>query len=431
MNRQQEHEKIRQECMAYFHQNAVWKRMFTAFLDKYRSYGRFAGKVVLKNLSQEEIEELEGFFGQNFHGQKSVTVSAEKLKKALLNSRYQAVMPEEILMEFSGKPLLGKAEEKARTERKLKEIREEFEREFAETPAAECPELLESLLKGSDPDERKRLLWSCAEIYNALPYRTQQRMYLAVFAAEMTGNPHAFDPGSAEGKLLYQVVQTDLVKRNQAVEESGLFPAYKRQKSLLLCGILIDDISNYALLSQVHAVKWDGSWHKGMEGFYQENSIVQVPLHTIAEWERIACVDQEIYIVENPSVFAMICGERSCMCMNGQPKLAGLMVLELLAKSGTKVYYSGDLDPEGLLIAQKLSLFYNGDFEYWHMSESDYMACRSGEILSDRRIKMLEKITDERLIPAARAIRAHKTAGYQEKIGYSASNEEWKRKRTR
>ena len=43
------------------------------------------------------------------------------------------------------------------------------------------------------------------------------------------------------------------------------------------------------------------------------------------------------------------------MCMNGHPRLAGLMALDLLAKSDTRVYYAGDLDPEGVVIAQKLS----------------------------------------------------------------------------
>ena len=52
---------------------------------------------------------------------------------------------------------------------------------------------------------------------------------------------------------------------------------------------------------------------------------------------------------------------KAYMCMNGQPRLAGLMVLDLLAKSGTEVYYSGDLDPEGILIAQKLSQYYSLD----------------------------------------------------------------------
>ena len=44
--------------------------------------GSFAGKIVIKKLSAEEIEELEGFFGQNFHGQRSVTISAEKICKS-------------------------------------------------------------------------------------------------------------------------------------------------------------------------------------------------------------------------------------------------------------------------------------------------------------------------------------------------------------
>ena len=89
--------------------------------------------------------------------------------------------------------------------------------------------------------------------------------------------------------------------------------------------------------------------------------VVQVPLAVISEWELLHCSQDEIYIVENPSVFAVLCGKekeentrRAYMCMNGQPRLAGLMVLELLAKSGTRVYYAGDLDLEGILIAQKL-----------------------------------------------------------------------------
>ena len=176
----------------------------------------------------------------------------------------------------------------------------------------------------------------------------------------------------------------DLGQRGIQVETLEMFPAYKRQKSYLLAGILIDDISNYALLYNVHAIKKNGELHRGMDGFCQEKNMVQVPLTVLSEWERIECVDHEIFIVENPSVFALICGEKSCMCMNGQPRLAGLLVLELLAKSGTKVYYSGDLDPEGILIAQKLSQYYRGTFCYWHMTPFDYEQCRSKEILSEK-----------------------------------------------
>ena len=214
-----------------------------------------------------------------------------------------------------------------------------------------------------------------------------------------------------------QVIQMDLGQRGIQVETLEMFPAYKRQKSYLLAGILIDDISNYALLYNVHAIKKNGELHRGMDGFCQEKNMVQVPLTVLSEWERIECVDHEIFIVENPSVFALICGEKSCMCMNGQPRLAGLLVLELLAKSGTKVYYSGDLDPEGILIAQKLSQYYRGTFCYWHMTPFDYEQCRSKEILSEKRKKMLQKITDERLLPVVDAVTKYGVAGYQESIG--------------
>lgn len=127
--------------------------------------------------------------------------------------------------------------------------------------------------------------------------------------------------------------------------------------------------------------------------------------------------------MENPSVFAVLCGKekagnvrRAYMCMNGQPRLAGLMVLDLFAKSGIRIYYAGDLDPEGLLIAQKLSQYYKGEFHYWHMETADYEKCRSEKVISPKRMKILERITDERLNPVLEKIEEHGTAGYQEML---------------
>lgn len=47
----------------------------------------------------------------------------------------------------------------------------------------------------------------------------------------------------------------DLEIRRITVETSAIFPAYKRQKSYLLAGIMLDDVSNYTMLYQVQAVK--------------------------------------------------------------------------------------------------------------------------------------------------------------------------------
>ena len=426
MDRLQELEKRKKECLTYFRQSPVWKKLLNGFREKYSSYGRFSGKVILKNLSAQDIEELEGFFGKSFHGQKRVTVSAEKFRQALEASRYKAVTPECLLESFFGEALLGKQEKKRLRELEKEQIWQKFLYDYKETAIEMAAELLRTIVKDRENQEPARwneLLRLGAEIYNHLPYHQDHKLYLAVFAAVLTGNPHAFDNGTAEGNYLYQIIEMDLKIRGITIESSEMFLAYKRQKSYLTAGIMLDDISNYTMLYQVQAVKKDGTLHKGMEGFAEEQQIVQIPLAVIAEWERIQCPQGEIYVVENPSVFAVLCGkeekdstQRAYMCMNGQPRLAGLMVLDLLAKSGIKVYYAGDLDPEGMLIAQKLSQYYKGEFYYWHMEASDYEKCRSEEAISLKRMKILERITDERLRPVVEMIRKYRTAGYQEML---------------
>ena len=76
----------------------------------------------------------------------------------------------------------------------------------------------------------------------------------------------------------------------------------------------------------------------------------------------------------------------------------------------------GRSDPEGILIAQKLSRYYKGEFHYWHMETEDYEKCKSEEVISPKRMKILERITDDRLKPVVERIKAYGTAGYQEML---------------
>lgn len=411
------------ECIRYFRQSPVWDRVFGGFREKYVSYGKFTGNVVLRSVSQEELETLEGFFGKSFHGQKSITISAEKFGKALGDSRFGAVEPVQLLELFFGERMVGRREEIEAGERRRREILEQATVRYAATAAADWLPLLSEMLWGGrtrNITEWARQLFLSADIMNALPYRLDRLLYLAVFATEVTGNPHAFDRGSEDGELLFRLIQMDCKARNIVIPEQKIFPTFTRQRYFLKTGILLDDLSNYALLFGMHAVKADGSIHPGMEGFAEEGDMLQVPMAVIARWKEVSCPDRTAYIVENPSVFAVLCGKMqgkaACMCMNGQPKMAALLVLDLLAAAGVKVFYAGDFDPEGLLIAQKISEYYQGEFEFWHMGAEDYESCRSNEGISDRRLKSLQNIRDERLLPVVRLLQECRVAGYQEKL---------------
>ncbi|MGE9965533.1 TIGR02679 domain-containing protein [Fusicatenibacter saccharivorans] len=424
---------LTRECADYFRERPVFDRLLRGFREKYMSYGSFSGTVTVRNLSEEDIEDLEGFFQKNFHGQKSVSISAARFEKALKNSRFDGCQPKEILEQYFGEEMAGKKELQKEEEQKWFLELEHAKRSCIGTLAQQwVDELIQKksetslyLAKryresGKNIEEVRALLHLGIRILNAFPYHQEKTEYLAVFAAMMTGNPHAFDDGMKDGQFLRLLAEWDTAHRGLNVEKSELFPALQKQRIYLAVGILRDDVSNCVMLSGIRAWNRNGEVHAGMEGFRDEGDPVQVPLAVLAGWERVECPAQEIYIVENPSVYAMLCGtwrgRKACMCMNGQPRLSAVMMLDLLKKAESKVYYAGDFDPEGMLIAQKIRHYYKGEMEYWHMSAKDYEKSRSQERISERRLKMLDRIEDTELVELADAIRKEGVAGYQESI---------------
>lgn len=426
-----EHE-IREECLNYFRERPALIRLLSGFREKYLSYGRFAGTVTLRNLKDRDREELEGFLQYNYHGKRSASVSAERFEKALADSRFAGISGKDVLELCFQETLEGKKEQRQREEEQWDAL---LCREGAGTVgiAAEwIGELSDSgfssYLKkryreeGQDFREAERLLRLGVRILTGLPAEQNGRkpVYLAVFASEITGNPHAFDEGTKDGRYLEMLVKWYAQRYGKPCGQSGSFPALGRQKLYLQAGLLRDDVSNYALAAGIRAVGSDGRLHAGMEGFFAERQPVQIPLSVIAGWQSAFCPGGRIYIVENPSVYAVLCEkwqqECALMCMNGQPRLSSLLLLELLASAGTEVWYAGDIDPEGLMIAQRLKQYYPGTFHYWHMSPEDYRRCMSDKDISERRLKMLEKIADAGLKDAASAVRAEKKAGYQENM---------------
>lgn len=435
----------------YFRGKPVFERLFCGFREKYASYGKFSGTVVLRQLSLEEIEDLEGFFQKNYHGKRSASISAAAFAKALKSSRFAAVEPKELLEAYFGEPLIGKREQREEREKEQRQLFLEM-RELCQSPVeeewikeAETGGFHAYLMKRCQEEGKESLaalkeaLELGVRILRELPCFKGRVEYLAVFAAMVTGNPHAFDDRTRDGQLLYLIAQwvgscggiaagknpfpaqtSSVVSQAFSETLSELFPAMRKQQVYFMAGILRDDLSNYTMVCGIRAWGRENGLHAGMEGFLQEGEMVHVPLYVLANWKRVQCPENMVYILENPSVYAMFCrkwqGKRACMCMNGQPRLSSLLLLRLLAAEGVKAYYAGDFDPEGLLIAQKLKTYYPGDFIYWHMSPQVYERSVSDQPVSEKRMRMLDRIWDPELLETAAAIRWRRAAGYQENV---------------
>lgn len=431
---QEEHERLLEECTSYFLARPVYKKLFEKFRNKYAGLGHFGGSVTLTGLSAGDKRQLGGFMQRDYAENKSVTVSAALMEKALSSSRFEGLRWEEILESYFGEPLTAKKEQK----RREKEAEELFFQKILESEDAD-PDGCSWLMRlreehGSgygvlmqqyreDPAALGRMLRNVLHAIAALPFAgedhpengadsSKKRMSLPVFAAAVTGDPHYFDRNTAAERLLFSFIES----RYSETGKSELSRIEYKKRLYYEAGLLQDELSNDVTVSGMRAWRRDGTLHPGIEGFYICREPVRLTLQTLGGLSGVQAENGTIYVVENPSVFSYLAAqhpERTLICGNGQLKMAVLVLMDLLSKENV-FYYAGDYDPEGLLIAQRLKKRYGEKLHLWQYEVTWYEKYHSDVTLSEERLKKLDGICLEELQQLADAIRGTEKAAYQE-----------------
>lgn len=108
--------------------------------------------------------------------------------------------------------------------------------------------------------------------------------------------------------------------------------------------------------------------------------------------------------------------EYSLVCTSGQLRTASLFLIDLLLKSQCKLYYCGDIDPEGIEIMDRVIERGSGKAFPWRMTAEVYYRSISNEVLTEERLTRLDKIANVQLRELAQLLRTEKRAGYQEHL---------------
>ncbi|MDO5416988.1 MAG: TIGR02679 family protein [Lachnospiraceae bacterium] len=422
----------KKECAAYFRENQEYRRIFAAMRKKWESLGRTAGNVTLTQATKEERCGLERLLGISMP-EGRITFSLPQFEQALQETRYAGVTLPQLLEEYYGEALVSSREKKRQEkdreqefwgtlEARLMQDRPEYEeciswlREMQEQKSGGYSTLMKEYRK-SEEDARK-LVWQIAECLRLC--RTDGKtdkefrgegVRLAVLAAQTTGNPHALDRQSAAGTLL----SCALCRR------SGWgFPQNARLWKELYekNGILVDALSSTIAAYGIHLETADGL-HPAYEGYLQRKEPCVITLANLESVRRAYGESKHIYIVENEMVFSELLEAVSSfpvtlLCTSGQPRTAAYQLFELLAGDGVRFYYAGDMDPEGLDIAERIWRSFPEQVHIWRMSRSDYEKAMSEEPIPERRLEMLKNLTHPELRKTAEQILKHKKAGYQE-----------------
>lgn len=415
-----------EECMLYFKARPVYKKLFLKMRDKYAGFGHFGGTAMLTSLSREEKSQLGGFFQRDYTSNKTITISADLMKKCLESSKFAGLTWELILETYFGEPLQVKKEiELAESKRRedyfaeiLESISDESGREWLRSILEEKKEgylLITQLYKESPEELRSILTYVTTGIAKLKVFQDKkQKELLAVFSANVTGNPHYFDEGKTGEKLLFNY----LGERNFDLKQEGLSRAEYKNRIYYEAGILKDEVSNDALAYGIHGWKPDGGLHEGIEGFLENREPVKLTLQTIGRLEKVCGQSSQVYVVENPAVFSVLIREypqRTVICGNGQLRLAVLILMDKFS-CDTVFWYAGDFDPEGLLIAQKLKVRYGERLKLWKYEADLYETYLSEVELSDRRMKKLEQVSVQELQEIREAMYKKGRSAYQESM---------------
>lgn len=446
----------REECGLYFKRQPEYARIFREMRKKWESLGRTAGRVTLAKGTEGERKALERFLGRTMeNGQ--ITFSLSEFENSLKETRYSEVSLKELLEEYFGEPMVGNQERKQ--QKKLRETTfwDALEREIkaaegerqtgkeaagaqkaAESAVSEevicwMHEMREQKNQGymvlmkeyqkseESAKERIREITRCLSLCRTLQEQKQSEenpwrgIRLAVLAAKATGNPHALDRQTTTGTLLSYV----LCRRDNSV-----FPENARQWKELYekHGIWVDELSSTVAAFGIHLMTFEGL-HPAYEGYWLKREPCIISLANLTDVKSAFGESEKIYIVENEMVFSELAEQLSdypvsLLCTSGQPRTAAYKLMELLGESSRKVsfWYAGDMDPEGLDIAQRIFYSFPKQVHFWRMSIEDYQKALSQEQVSQRRMEMMKNLTHPELKKTAEKIREWKRAGYQEML---------------
>ncbi|HEX3048215.1 MAG TPA: TIGR02679 family protein [Bacillota bacterium] len=424
----------------YFHSHPGFRRLFEGLVEKYRSLGRLGGNIVLEDVTNEERTTLEAFFRQRLPGV-SLRFSASQFVRALAETRFGNLNPLDLLTVWSGNGLVTRQEQREHDECTRQRVLKQYLKKYQEP---QCQLWLNAILE-KDPDlaQAQRALvndrnfdGNMTIVLSAFGNLPDDYQRLPVFARNICGNPHGLDKGSAAGKLFLEglryIRRHSQINGNEDYPVANVFSVTEELNELLYhFKLLRDDLLNFATCFGFAAYddeKEIAYWRMASE----TGAPLNVPLREIArvttfrpynESNQILSVNHQydVFVVENSGVFSALIDECvssniRLVCLHGQFKLASWALLDRLTQSGAVLHYSGDFDPEGLQMAQKLYMRYPDRVHFWRMTVDDYFQSTPSAFLDETRIQKFNSMKTPELALLAGVIAEKKLAGYQEGI---------------
>lgn len=428
-------ERLLEECTAYFKNNKAYKRILTKIKEKYINLGTFGGTIKLDNMTEDEKKALVDLLGQKYFLNKSNVIKVNDIVNSLKYTKFEEVDFYDMLCFYFGEKIVIKKDIKeinrlnkekffGNLKSRVNEDIYNFVLSAFNNKVSGCYSLLNNKYNedGLGKELLKELIY-LSHINDKVEEKLKVR--IAMLASGATNNPHALDENTFLNKILtYYLCEKVKIR----------FPKNAEEKNTLFYenNILKDDVSNNTLVAGIFAYKIDNhnlTPCRGWNILAEDYEPFVLSLMNLYKIDELKPFNSKVIIVENPTVFMKVHEKLlnyhtkfTLLCSYGQINLSTLVILDMLSKNECMLYYSGDYDPEGLLIADKLLQRYKNKIKPIFYSEDIYLSIISDEKIDDRRLKQLDKIKDNGLMHIANCITKEKRSAYQEGLNLSLDN---------
>lgn len=394
----------------------LWKK-------QYEKYGTCKGSIDLI-LNDSNRECMSGLMGKDYYGVDCAHITFQQLQKAISNTKYENCDFNEVLKMYFNHDILTNKNRQEQEQMRIQNIfkhlleQEGKSQQWIHHIYTDHDSVYVRIVQASKENEQKCIntVDVVMKALNQLPMWQDKKENISIFASLHTKNPHAFDKNTFPYYLLMHGIvyflKVDFPKTN-----------LEQNEILYRAGLYQDGISNYCSIARLQALNENYQPHLGWTGFYDSYEALNVNMDNLLHIRSIVYCDR-VYVVENPAVFQallkMIKKEKiekiSLVCTNGQLNYSAYLLLDILVSSNVETYYSGDMDPEGLLIADKIKQRYPS-IKLWCYDVRHYEISKSKEQAADQRMHMLDALKDETLIRIGKCINENKNrVGYQENM---------------
>lgn len=409
------------ESLDLINSNKIYKKIFLEVYSKYKKYGKITGSFTLKAATTEERQILFNF------DSKVLTEGKAKIKcstvRDLFNRKLKEYSFEELLVKVVGKEL--------KTNKEVKDEEKEQEEKF-----------YDDILKASDDGvgkqwfieildkkkygyniivrkykseirnlkELKRKIILIINSLNKLPYLNNAYENIAVFSAVNTKDSHFFDSDKFTGRLFIKAISF-ILNKDDPKDINEINELYYE------VGILKDEISNHTTIYGLNAFNMDSSEVKAVNSFNLWKEPLQISISNLLKIDYFEAINNTVFIFENPAVFHKILkvnGDNiSLICTSGQLNLSSYILLNKI-RNLKNIYYAGDFDPEGLMIAYKINKRYKDKVKFLNYTRESYINTMSNNIIEEKSMSQLNKINCSELDEVINELRINKRAAYQE-----------------